>query len=1256
MLFALCLFVIHWYRATSLVMHPWGYFDFSDSADSTHMYGVLDCCMYSNITSSSNKLLGSYYDYLFPPATSYSDTSHDLALHMGMAHCVTPPDEPDNIAATTVRKSTCLIPSPDRRLMIVDAAFRYAQYETHVLKSVSVSTVVPLNQCRVTRMTRTIPMGIFYVAWSAYRYDINSTKYCVTYSKTITAEYGATIDRATMVGTRLTCDDVADRRGSCVTIGPDKPHYNVSIVWPNGYAETPSFRGIEFVCKDVPSQSIYTAIHMYPPISLLAMKNMALTADLSTLANGATCGQPSDPREWGLCLLHKLYSRHHPILDHDFGRLSPYFGCLKSFVTGKPDYTYPKCIGDLNNIRTSFGTYDLTIVPEVKKTTFGGFYTRSVQTVNTGCVIPPVSDSNLLRTVMENVLLCKKVLVVVTNATDVDDAIAMLKALTGVCTNLGVQIPGSATSTLPSLMSRVFAEVSKTSLRHVTIDLESSGKDCVLDLLEEFDSKTALKPFKKRFATVKIALKISGRHLACVPKMFETDRSISAAEVDGLLTYVETVIVAVATSRVQIPFTGTPPAPQCPSLWKSRTRSKWLWSPDSNVGPYVTEPILAAGMSHATLGVVIVPNAMAFFGPNRLAVELDTGCLDVRGSLYANNVVTKRERRLHHSTFDQCAPEFGTDCCGIKVDNGYVFVQPLASLQDYVSELMTWGVRHVEFGDMRDVILTEGTITILEILNGMLIPQHLTYMYTLKTETNTNAVYCPGVIGATDTFFFQMSNVPYTGFYVTTEGYPNVGLTVNDHLCRTQASAHMPVDRVNVPPDPQSVRGAYYLDTLEGVDLNNCRDVHFVYVTTNGSLFMYVPTVVLPRVYGIGDYGGKLPAAHIEPEFLDMTGVTTNKDIVYINGQQKSFVNNLGNATVTFRYRLYRVTMRLNCDVASVCDTQKNNQYVDFMAMRNASFALHIYLGNRMPPVTYADGVLNGTMVIKGKVANGKMVIEPYTEFDVVRLKNDVPDITAYVLRRLASVLTGKQIIRLYYDAGNTLACMFGSTIGCWAFIGSRDVMVTGHLVGLTNDRNVTVSVLSVSEAEWVLSYKQVLPLSTIKSNQSCFTTKQIQLMVYPRSNSPSYPDPWGDVGQASWYLCDQCVDFVCLKNNTWEIHTDYGTLTAHTVPHSDNSVPTLFLMHIYIYMSHILATDWNAIALAAIRGLQHQYNTLTSFDVDSIRIHIDDVYVNISTQFINDYKRVDSILLANVSSCFISAVAIVFVVGLCIINIHCCC
>lgn len=241
--------------------------------------------------------------------------------------------------------------------MIVDASLRYAEYETHLLNSTSSSTRVPLNQCSVTRLARTVPMGAFYVAWSAYRYNINSTKYCLTYSPTVVPEYGAIIDRATIVCSRLTCDDMTDMLGSCSRIGADKPHYNMSIVWPNGYAETPSFRELEFTCKDVPSQSIYTAIHMYPPVSTLAMMNMALTADLNTVTHGYRCSNPFDERTRGLCLLWQLYKRHNPINSYDFNKMSPYFGCLKSFLTGRPEYAYPKCIGDLDRITTSFGVY-----------------------------------------------------------------------------------------------------------------------------------------------------------------------------------------------------------------------------------------------------------------------------------------------------------------------------------------------------------------------------------------------------------------------------------------------------------------------------------------------------------------------------------------------------------------------------------------------------------------------------------------------------------------------------------------------------------------------------------------------------------------------------------------------------------------------------------------------------------------------------------------------------------------------------------
>lgn len=207
--------------------------------------------------------------------------------------------------------------------MIIDASLQYAEYETHLLKSTSISTQVPLNQCSVTRLARTVPMGMFYVAWSAYRYNINSTKYCLTYSPTIVAEYGAIIDRATIVGSRLTCNIVTDVLSSCSEIGADKPHYNVSIVWLNGYAETLSFRELEFTCKDVPSQSIYTTIHMYPPISTLAMTNMALKADLDTVTRGSGCSNPLDERTRGLCLLWRLCKRHNPIDSYDFNKMSP---------------------------------------------------------------------------------------------------------------------------------------------------------------------------------------------------------------------------------------------------------------------------------------------------------------------------------------------------------------------------------------------------------------------------------------------------------------------------------------------------------------------------------------------------------------------------------------------------------------------------------------------------------------------------------------------------------------------------------------------------------------------------------------------------------------------------------------------------------------------------------------------------------------------------------------------------------------------
>lgn len=76
----------------------WDYLDFTSYGDYMHMYGVLECCMYSNITASS-KLLGSYHDYLVPPTNPYRDYLHDLAMHMGMTPCVAQPNDLEDAVA-----------------------------------------------------------------------------------------------------------------------------------------------------------------------------------------------------------------------------------------------------------------------------------------------------------------------------------------------------------------------------------------------------------------------------------------------------------------------------------------------------------------------------------------------------------------------------------------------------------------------------------------------------------------------------------------------------------------------------------------------------------------------------------------------------------------------------------------------------------------------------------------------------------------------------------------------------------------------------------------------------------------------------------------------------------------------------------------------------------------------------------------------------------------------------------------------------
>lgn len=51
------------------------------------MYGVLHCCTHVGVSTSEN-LMGPFYVYLYQPTVPYSETSFDMALHMGQAECV----------------------------------------------------------------------------------------------------------------------------------------------------------------------------------------------------------------------------------------------------------------------------------------------------------------------------------------------------------------------------------------------------------------------------------------------------------------------------------------------------------------------------------------------------------------------------------------------------------------------------------------------------------------------------------------------------------------------------------------------------------------------------------------------------------------------------------------------------------------------------------------------------------------------------------------------------------------------------------------------------------------------------------------------------------------------------------------------------------------------------------------------------------------------------------------------------------------
>lgn len=1127
--------------------NEWNLLDFTDTFK--NMYGVLDCCSHKAdgaLDCCSHKadgvgslsVPGAFYDYIHAPRSKHPR----LSVHMSFDLCLGE-SEPSETSLLHVARtvSLCTITNPSKRLMITDHSYRQGAFETFLLQILSLSTNQTLYGMEV-ELPPSSPLMQFYTSSTAYRYTINSTKYCFPRTSRTKVLYSPVFVRESLRGTNLKCEPNRTVCDDWFGSGG----YRGRIKWPFGVAETPNFNIADLLCRYVPSQTVNSIIHMYPVLSFRAMVNIGRSRDVHFVKNMLHCQVPRNSRHTGLCFYGDIYNNLHKMDPSILSSSSPGFRCLRSFYDGNTSHAYPKCVGDLPPMHKTFGAYKLTLKPNRANVwDGGGFYTERQTRGTASCLMAvPVQSTmeDAKLQVAKYTAYCDTITLAVSNLTYLQATVRALDIFASVASSLGVMLSDTLLEEGPKLFSDIKRKLANPAvLTHFTINLVSDPNMCLVSYLGQRHVSRTAQMIKTMNPGTVVTVRAPGSMFYNLPKIAEFSVDFTDRELDGYVAGIDFIILVMARLRTNIPFRDYGQAemkliPQCPSQWVPKTRSHWLWSSESVVGPYVQEPELAHGVRPNLYGVVAVPNAIAMFGPDKVVVELDTGCTYVRRKDFSTNYVAKCNKTTSQTA--PCSPLLGSDCCAVEqLDGGFTFMQSTPQLQHLVSELMTWGVRHLHYGFLDDVdLMDRNGVLMLDLLHSAITPKPVMFLYS--TDRSGPPEYCPGVVKATKLFFFQRTDFHYTGFFRTPIPGLAVGPTDDKSLCRRRVVDAVQPHVTMTQTYPGAVDEAYYLDTLSPVRVGTgtwTRMFRSFLFYENGTVFLYNPPLkTVIDTYTVDHMSRTIPAGRFTHNPMALPKVMDTELGTYVTTRVRPKL--VGQTPVSYKYTLtakvldMRTKYRNDTTVPGVNTVMSASRRAEFLGTWTAGNSLFGKMGLSYPKYNETNYGMSGSHLMLDWEHDP---IEVYDEGD--------DDLTVHMTSSLSFLDSIGRTENYRRTHDNLYACLLGSGLGCWTMTEetmAHTVLGPGRPASWNrSDTWFKLTVRNHQNAKWVINFDYAVPLVS-KSNGRCFSTEPILAAIYSHTIKTSVSDD--PLSTSADYMCGNCVKNVCVLGTGWIVRIPF--------------------------------------------------------------------------------------------------------------------